>query len=314
MIGPLARPLAQPIAKSLLAGAGGGSSASPLLLDTVSGAFAAYGLRKLRNAYSGSAIRIRRSSDNTEQDIGFSGTALDTAAIASFCGAGSGYVCKWYDQTTNARDLIQATTTLQPIIFDTGVQVATNSKPAIKYVTASSHRLSTNGATGEWNFLHNGLVTWFAAIVSTAATSSGNRMAFASNNAAALGTGYWVRRTNSTNTWTINVGNGSARPISFITTGNASTSQTLMTQCINPADGTAANRAKLWQNGSASSDTNSQTATPTTSDASALAAGNNTAGDTPWDGTLQEIVFWNSDVSSSRSTIESDINTYYTIY
>ena len=31
---------------------------------------AAYGLRKLVSNYSGSLIRVRRSSDNTEQDIG----------------------------------------------------------------------------------------------------------------------------------------------------------------------------------------------------------------------------------------------------
>ena len=47
---------------------------TPLLLDIYTGAAAAYSVRKLRNAYTGSAIRVRRSSDNTEQDIGF--TAL----------------------------------------------------------------------------------------------------------------------------------------------------------------------------------------------------------------------------------------------
>jgi hypothetical protein len=41
------------------------------LLDTYSGAAAAYSLRLLDSSYVGSAIRVRRSSDNTEQDIGF---------------------------------------------------------------------------------------------------------------------------------------------------------------------------------------------------------------------------------------------------
>jgi hypothetical protein len=45
--------------------------AASLLLDTYSGAAVAYSLRKLRTAYSGSAIRVRRSSDNAEQDFGF---------------------------------------------------------------------------------------------------------------------------------------------------------------------------------------------------------------------------------------------------
>ena len=62
----------------------GGSS---LLLDTYTGAAAAYSLRKLRTAYSGSAIRVRRSSDNTEQDIGFTSNGdLDTSVLQTFVG------------------------------------------------------------------------------------------------------------------------------------------------------------------------------------------------------------------------------------
>jgi hypothetical protein len=53
--------------------------------DYGSGAVAAYSLRKLRAAYSGSAVRVRRSSDNTEQDIGFTTQGeLDTASLLSF--------------------------------------------------------------------------------------------------------------------------------------------------------------------------------------------------------------------------------------
>jgi hypothetical protein len=37
------------------------------LLDTYSGAAAAYSLRLLRSAYTGDAIRVRRASDNTER-------------------------------------------------------------------------------------------------------------------------------------------------------------------------------------------------------------------------------------------------------
>jgi hypothetical protein len=50
------------------------------------GAALAYGLRKLRTAYKGSAIRVRRSSDNAEQDIGFLGGGLDTATLSGFVG------------------------------------------------------------------------------------------------------------------------------------------------------------------------------------------------------------------------------------
>lgn len=61
---------------------GGGT----LLLDLYPSAAVAYSLRKLRTAYTGSAIRIRRSSDNTEQDIGFIGENLDTQTMLDFVG------------------------------------------------------------------------------------------------------------------------------------------------------------------------------------------------------------------------------------
>ena len=55
------------------------------LLDLFPNAAAAYSLRKLRAAYSGAAVRVRRSSDNTEQDIAFDANGnLDTSSLLSF--------------------------------------------------------------------------------------------------------------------------------------------------------------------------------------------------------------------------------------
>lgn len=63
------------------------TTAGLLLLDSYSGAGVAFSLRKLKSDYAGSAIRVRRSSDNTEQDIGFVGNQLDTASLHSFVGS-----------------------------------------------------------------------------------------------------------------------------------------------------------------------------------------------------------------------------------
>ena len=61
---------------------------SPLLLDSYYGAAAAYSLRKLKNSWTGSAIKVRRSGDNVEQNIGFdAGGNLDTTSLLSFVGA-----------------------------------------------------------------------------------------------------------------------------------------------------------------------------------------------------------------------------------
>lgn len=88
-----------------------------LLLDTYP-ALAAYSTRKLRTAYSGSCIRVRRETDNVEQDIGFVSNKLDTASLSSFLGSTTGSVVKWYNQGTGGttNDLIQSTAATQPKI------------------------------------------------------------------------------------------------------------------------------------------------------------------------------------------------------
>jgi hypothetical protein len=121
-----------------------GVQAPSLLLDTYTGAAVAYSLRKLRTDYSGNAIRVRRSSDNTEQNIGFSGNDLDTASLLTFCGAGNGFVTTWYDQSGNTNNSVQTTAANQPQIVASGSVINVNSKPAIRF--SSKHM--TNSATG----------------------------------------------------------------------------------------------------------------------------------------------------------------------
>lgn len=65
-------------------------------------------------------IRVRRSSDNTEQDIGFSGNYLDTTALLAFVGAGNGFIRTVYDQV-GSNHQVQATTANQPRIVNAGV-------------------------------------------------------------------------------------------------------------------------------------------------------------------------------------------------
>jgi len=57
------------------------------MLDQYGDAAAAYSLRKLRNGYTGDAIRVRRSSDNTERDMGFYDNELDTVALLNWVNA-----------------------------------------------------------------------------------------------------------------------------------------------------------------------------------------------------------------------------------
>jgi len=107
------------------------------ILDTFTGAAAAYSVRKLSSTYTGDALRVRRSSDDTEQDIGFNGSnELDTAAILAFVGTGgsdNGFVSKWYDQSGNGRDVIQADGAEQPKIVSAGSVITEGGKPALDF-------------------------------------------------------------------------------------------------------------------------------------------------------------------------------------
>jgi hypothetical protein len=116
-----------------------------LLLDLYPDAAAAYSLRKLRTAYTGSAIRVRRSSDNTEQDIGFVSGNLDTVALLAFCGVGNGFVTTWYDQSGNAKNYSQTTAANQPQIVNNGIVLTSNGETIINF------NGSNNFMNGSWS-------------------------------------------------------------------------------------------------------------------------------------------------------------------
>ena len=116
----------------------GGSAPTPAYSgfgDVFGGATAYYSLRKFTEAETLNAIRVRRSSDDAEQDIGFDSNGdLDTTALLAFVGTGgtdNGFVSKWYDQSGNGNDATNATASEQPLIVSGGTLVEENGKAAI---------------------------------------------------------------------------------------------------------------------------------------------------------------------------------------
>lgn len=141
----------------------------PLALDQISApakvAYSCY--RRLRRGYAGPALRVRRSSDNAEQDIGFAtGDVVDRAALLAFVGAGSGYVTTLYDQSTNGRDLTQATAAAQPRIVNAGVVEAHAGGQPAMFFDGIDDRLRTPtgpGFSGSPNVTAGSAVTWASA-------------------------------------------------------------------------------------------------------------------------------------------------------
>jgi hypothetical protein len=108
------------------------------LLDAYGNAEGAYSLRLLRAAYTGNCVKVRRQSDNTTQDIGFSSNEIDTTALAAFCTGTNGFIEIWYDQSGNGNNATQTATSSQPKIYDSATGIITdNGRPAIEVVRGS---------------------------------------------------------------------------------------------------------------------------------------------------------------------------------
>lgn len=92
-----------------------------------------YSLRKV-NANATAAIRVQRSSDNTQLDIGFIGRELDTKTLLNFCAGSTGTVTTWYDQSGTPFNATQGTLAAQPIIVNNGVlQRLPSGKPTLTF-------------------------------------------------------------------------------------------------------------------------------------------------------------------------------------
>jgi hypothetical protein len=87
-------------------------------------------LDKLDKNYLGFCIRVRRSSDNTELDIGFKDGVLDTASLLDFVGSGNGFVSIIYDQV-GSNNMVQNTASLQGQIVSNGSVILKGGKPCI---------------------------------------------------------------------------------------------------------------------------------------------------------------------------------------
>lgn len=264
-----------------------GVQATSLLLDDYPNATVAYSLRKLRTAYTGAAIRVRRSSDNTEQDFGFVNNILDTASLLTFVGAGNGFVTRWYDQSGNANNASQGTAIFQPQIVSSGAMITTNGKNSMLFdgsndslnlssiinVAASNY----NSFVGKRDVSGRGLIG-----LGQASGQGGYLLGLYTDNKYYL----WAK----------------SNQIQTSSATDTITSQLLLTGLNN--SGTMS----IFKNGNT-----------ITSSASSFNATINITLIGRYDAVysycnLQEIVFYNSNQSTNRTGIESNINTFYTIY
>lgn len=281
--------------------------AANLLLDDYPNAAAAYSLRKLDKDYTGAAIRVRKdTTGQPEQDIGFTASGdLDTAALKSFLNARSGFVTKWYDQSGNSRNASQATQANQPRIALSGVIDRRSGDLAIVYDGSNDYLENTSNGFSVNNISHY-------AVSSRGSTTDILRTVY-STGILALTTGFGFFYGSSSfgglNELTQQIRVGGTQTAIGNYTNTINTNNLIFGYSTSTNDSTYYNSGNLK--------TSSHTRTNSTSNSNiAIGCRMNEIGayDFFLNGTTTEIVFWQSNQSSNRTGIESNINTYYGIY
>jgi hypothetical protein len=93
---------------------------------------AAWSTRRLVAAYNGPLLRVRRSDDHTERDIGFTSSgSLDSAALLLFVSRSTAHVVTWYDQSGNNHHQHQPERDKQPRIVINGTLEVENARPVV---------------------------------------------------------------------------------------------------------------------------------------------------------------------------------------
>jgi hypothetical protein len=263
---------------------------------------AAYSLRKLTpNATN--CIRVRRSSDNTEQDIGFVSNSpnspIDTAALLAFVGAGNGFVTTWYDQSTSAINANQTSSGNQPQIVSSGVVELCSSLPSIKW-DGSNDFLLINGV-----FTSNIEITSFA--ISQSAAAANNQYLYDNSNSALFGGGYTFRylNTGGFRTWAQNANVNASG-------GSTANNTPYLTSQLSRLTGVSTENNEIWVNNSNVA-TNSGSA-PTRSAKTETRLGNSELLGGFLNGKMSELIAYNTYNSSDRAAITTNINTYYNVF
>jgi hypothetical protein len=94
-------------------------------------------------------IRVRRSSDNAEKDIGFVGKNLDVQDLLNFVGSGNGYVISTYSK--GAISSFQGVINEQPLIVENGVYLGTLKFSGAQWLDTGVTRFGNTGLFADEN-------------------------------------------------------------------------------------------------------------------------------------------------------------------
>ena len=260
------------------------------LLDDYSGSAVGYSLRNLSSSWTSSdVVEVRRSSDNAT--LGFTATEVSDGTMLAWVGTGgtdNGFVTTWYDQSGNAENAVQATTTKQPKIVNAGAAVVENSKPALSF-DGGDYLDDTFAAA---SFTNAGFVV---------ARSPQGDFFFDDDDTVNASSLYAISDTALRYN---NSGGGSAATTHTVPSGTWNNQN--LSYFIKDGSG-----------GDATVGVNSSSTTSANSGVQSLSGvtiGAAADGGTALTGTMQEVIVYASNQSANVAGIKSNINTEYTIY
>jgi hypothetical protein len=257
-------------------------------------ASAAYSLRQLKSTEV-DVVRVRRSSDNAESN--FNPTEITDGTLTAWTGANNGFVVTWYDQA-GVKNLTQSTAANQPRLVSSGTVILKNGLPAVNFDGSndfidnfSGTVLNTTNAT-----VMTVSTNTLAADLACVAThhNGGNKTIRLLNDARVGGLiSFGVTNTSSTQYY-----------------ANLSTSRAAGTQLLQIGIIDSSKNMSAFDNG-ATGGTDTYTGT---TNSNGIKLGSQYLSGSILQGSIQEYIAWNSDQSSNRTAIETNINDHYSIY
>lgn len=251
---------------------------------------AAYSLRSFDSSADPNVVNVRRSTGGTQD---FKASEITDGTLATWVGSGNdGFIATWYDQSSNSQNASQTTASQQPKIVSSGTVVLENSKPAIDF-DGSDDELVLGNAILSTSSTRN-----YAAVFTTSDDKGlvvgGDHNSFLNT----YGNAIYIA--------------GSEIKAKALQNGNG----VLLESGVTP-NGTFLATAEIISGSSALYVNGVQRAT----DADApqhhsylTQIGGGQYTNNNLDGTIQEIVIYDTDQSDNRTDIEYAINTYYSIY
>ena len=269
----------------------------PLLLNLYPGASAAYSFRKLDTTYAGSAVQVRRISDNATQDIGFVNNLLNTSALASFLGSSAGAISIWYDQSGNGKNLSNPTTTQQPLLYSgTGGVYSNNGVPYCKFDGVDDMLYSTVG----FDPTSAGVISTFVVGIADMSTAT-TTVLLHQDAGPGQRVGQWARFTaGASQSITFNTSTAI-----FLSNGTSVTSGAPYVYTTLRATTSITSYVNGNNNGPVTT-----TGTPATNAAAPIYVGARNPGEY-LKGLMSEVVLYPADRTSTRAAIEQNIRNYF---